>query len=771
VSRVAIGIHAYECPDRLRATVRSIREHTTGQFDLLLLPDGPDAATADAIAAYDDLPALASSGPRGAAAAFNRLASHARSDVAILIESGCRVAPGWLEPLLNALADPATGLAGPSTNNCWNEQARYPRCANADAEIAKVAREAASTEGPQIRTLEPLYSLADFCYAVRRDVIDAIGEADEHYDLGPCWEMDYNVRAARAGFRGVWVCGSFVYRPPFTTRRRVEEARRFEASRRRYQDKFCGARLRGDKTDYRVHCRGDACPNLAPASLIEIRGAHEAPAGAPVLASLSPPAAPPPRSTGAKPLVTCIMPTADRSGLVGQSIRNFLRQDYPHLELVVLDDGAVPAADAIPDDPRIRYERLDKRLTVGAKRNLACERAQGDVIVHWDDDDWYPPSRVTEQVRALMDRPADVCGTSRLLYYEGSTDRAWEYRYNAGPPRWLAGNTLAYRKDTWRLSRFPDVQVGEDALFLWNGNGKRVLGDLTDVPLCVGMIHPGNTSRKETGGAFWQPMSSSTVHAMLGDDLHFYRGLPISDDPVKWPLVSCIMPTYNRRGVVPLAIQSFLRQDYPHRELIVIDDGDDPVEDLVRGRPHVRYCRLPGRRTIGAKRNAACEQARGDIVAHWDDDDWYAPERLRYQIAPLLAGQADITGLESSFVLETGSSRFWTTRRDLHRKMFLGDVHGGTLVFLRQLFVEGLRYPDVNLAEDAWLLHLALARGKRLLRLANPGLFVYVRHGRNAWRECIPGRFMSPDGWVRVSRPAMFSAADLSSYERAAASM
>lgn len=54
---------------------------------------------------------------------------------------------------------------------------------------------------------------------------------------------------------------------------------------------------------------------------------------------------------------------------------------------------------------------------------------------------------------------------------------------------------------------------------------------------------------------------------------------------------------------------SFLppRQHYPHREPLVIDDGDDPVEDRVRGLSGVRYCRLPARRTIGAKQNAACD--------------------------------------------------------------------------------------------------------------------------------------------------------------------
>src|SRR5690606_21807539 len=47
------------------------------------------------------------------------------------------------------------------------------------------------------------------------------------------------------------------------------------------------------------------------------------------------------------------------------------------------------------------------------------------------------------------------------------------------------------------------------------------------------------------------------------------------------PLVSCIMPTYNRRAFAPLALEYFRRQTYPDRELIVVDDGSDPVGDVV----------------------------------------------------------------------------------------------------------------------------------------------------------------------------------------------
>ena len=290
-------------------------------------------------------------------------------------------------------------------------------------EIEITAGEAARRFGPEARTLEPLYSLADFCYVVRREVIEAVGSADEGYKLGPCWEMDYNIRAARAGWRGVWAGAAYVHRQPFTARRKSEEARYFQGSKRHYQDKFCGSRLRGEKTDYRAHCRGDACPNFAPAQLIKIKqsvaAANPGPtetAGVPsgvaefqspdsqvhsLLESKTIETVPsPPARIEPEPLVSCIMPTYNRRAFVPQAIRCFLRQDYPNCELLVIDDGTEPVADCVPESENIRYVRLDQKMTIGAKRNLACEQARGEFIVHWDDDDWYPPWRVRMQVAA-----------------------------------------------------------------------------------------------------------------------------------------------------------------------------------------------------------------------------------------------------------------------------------------------------------------------------------------------------------------------------------
>src|SRR5882762_5687038 len=108
--------------------------------------------------------------------------------------------------------------------------------------------------------------------------------------------------------------------------------------------------------------------------------------------------------------VSCIMPTYNRRAFVPHAIRYFLRQDYPLKELIIIDDGTDNIADLVPDDPSIRYFSLDHKITLGAKLNQACEYASGNVIVHWDDDDWYAPGRLTYQVHALEDAGTKVCG-------------------------------------------------------------------------------------------------------------------------------------------------------------------------------------------------------------------------------------------------------------------------------------------------------------------------------------------------------------------------
>ena len=362
--------------------------------------------------------------------------------------------------------DPGNGLAGPSTNRAWNEQAVFPHAGGSPAQVAEYAAEAARRFGETARTLEPLHSLADFCYAVRRSVIESIGGADEAYGLGPCWEMDYNVRAARAGLRGVWARGAYVHRAPFTSRRAHAEATLFAASRRRYQDKFCGLRLRGARPEaqYEPHCRGDACEQFAPRELIQVRlsppGRRSGPA----------PASPRPGRRRDGPLVSCLMPTGNRREWALQAVGYFLRQDYPRRELVIVDDGRDELERHLPDDPGIRHVRIPEGSSIGAKRNRACALARGTVMVQWDDDDWHGPARVRDQVEPIRAGAADIVALRDPVFFD--LDR-WEF-WSCSPELHrriftldVHGGTLAFRRSVWeRLATYPDISLAEDAAFL-----------------------------------------------------------------------------------------------------------------------------------------------------------------------------------------------------------------------------------------------------------------------------------------------------------------
>lgn len=223
------------------------------------------------------------------------------------------------------------------------------------------------------------------------------------------------------------------------------------------------------------------------------------------------------------PLVSCIMPTKDRRALISRAVACFQRQDYANRELVVLDDGDDPVGDLVPVHPRVRYVRLKRRLVLGEKRNHACELARGSIIVHWDDDDWYAPHRISYQVEQLQSHGADVCGPDRVLYFEPVRERAWLYQYPAtGPVPWAAGNGLCYHIDAWRQSPFAEIEVGEDTLFVRSRASGAVLVH-QDHRFMVALIHGSNSDRKLTSSAGWRPHALGEVRALLASDYHMYE--------------------------------------------------------------------------------------------------------------------------------------------------------------------------------------------------------------------------------------------------------
>ena len=733
-----MGIYVDSDLDRLYVTLTSLRVNGHHQASLLLLVDGLNAQLESKLtASFADYPQSITAVSRGAPACFNRLLQE-NADLYVYLESGVMVGHGWLQSLLACLeADPQNGLAGPSTNRSWNEQRVFPHCQGNQADVNRNAKKARQRYGKTWQPLTPLYSLADFCYVVKRDVVRTIGGADEAYGQGPCWEMDYNIRAARAGFQGIWAKGAFVYRPPFSRQRQQNERQRFSTNKRLYQSRFCGRQLQAEGQPYKMHCRGDVCQHFAPGDLIELKRPLNS-------SNLSPPPSPsqnPVVSLPQKPpLVSCIMPTRDRLSFVLQSIQYFLKQDYSEKELIIVDDSHEDIRHHLPADPRIQVVRTQPGQTIGAKRNIACRSANGRFIAHWDDDDWYSPHRLRTQLSPLLAGEAHISGLRDTLYCDLPAWRFWRCTADLHSRLFMEdvhGGTLLYEKRVWEhYSKFPNQSLAEDAVFLRRAVRKGAsISRIENNGLFIYMRH-GQNSWSFSCGQYLDPNGWYQVPApqLSPADKLFYTQYSsrrqkqvqaLSQKQGARPLVSCIMPTANRRPFVLQAIRYFQRQTYPNIELVIVDDGHDAISDVVPSDPRIQYHRLSGKHTIGAKRNFACEKASGEIIVHWDDDDWMAPWRISYQVDGLLQNRADITGIDQIFYFNPGVNKAWkyvypTTARPW--------VAGNTLCFRRQVWLDN-PFANINVGEDTRFIWSSQV--KKIVRLDNTSFFVGLIHDTN----------------------------------------
>lgn len=107
-------------------------------------------------------------------------------------------------------------------------------------------------------------------------------------------------------------------------------------------------------------------------------------------------------------------------------------------------------------------------------------------------------------------------------------------------------------------------------------------------------------------------------------------------------LVSVIIPTYNRAGILPLAINSALSQSYANVQIIVVDDGsEDNTAEIIKAFPTVEYY-VKEHGGQAAARNFGLSKARGTFIATLDSDDIWSPEFLAKCVAKMEAGDLDL---------------------------------------------------------------------------------------------------------------------------------
>jgi len=170
----------------------------------------------------------------------------------------------------------------------------------------------------------------------------------------------------------------------------------------------------------------------------------------------------------ARMLVSVITSTYNRSRFIPALLECYRRQDYnPDLmEWLILDDSDADEQkktqalfDTFADTmPNIFYIHSPQKQVMGHKLNHLCSLARGDIIVVMDDDDFYPPTRISTAVAAFAAEPEKlIAGCSKVYMYFQEENTV----YCAGP--YSDGHalncTIAFRSSYLKNHRYDDAEV------------------------------------------------------------------------------------------------------------------------------------------------------------------------------------------------------------------------------------------------------------------------------------------------------------------------
>jgi glycosyltransferase involved in cell wall biosynthesis len=209
------------------------------------------------------------------------------------------------------------------------------------------------------------------------------------------------------------------------------------------------------------------------------------------------------------------------------------------------------------------------------------------------------------------------------------------------------------------------------------------------------------------------------------------------------PNISVVCVTRNRRMFMPILKYSYMIQSYPEEkmELVLVDDGDDPIEDTLIGVPNVVYVRLDKKTLIGEKRNIGISRAMYDVIAFMDDDDVYPNNSVIERTAMMLkspAKECAFCSVIPCYDIMKYSSFINAPPLDLPMSQRVSEA---TLIFTRS-FWEARKFDDIQIAEgDAFIRD----REHMCRELSPQEVIVSLVHSTNTTSRKIPN-FKEPNG-------------------------
>jgi glycosyltransferase involved in cell wall biosynthesis len=198
-----------------------------------------------------------------------------------------------------------------------------------------------------------------------------------------------------------------------------------------------------------------------------------------------------------KPFVSICTPTFNRRPFIPFMIKCFENQTYPkdRIEWIIIDDGTDPILDLVLNVPQVKYTYYKEKMLLGRKRNLMHNKCSGDIILYMDDDDYYPPERISHAVQTLQDNPTFlIAGCSEMYVYFDSKQKM----YRCGPYKEYHSTaaSFAFRKELLKETKYNDENaLAEERYFLKNYTIP--LKQLDSLKTIIVFSHKHNSLNKE----------------------------------------------------------------------------------------------------------------------------------------------------------------------------------------------------------------------------------------------------------------------------------
>ena len=336
------------------------------------------------------------------------------------------------------------------------------------------------------------------------------------------------------------------------------------------------------------------------------------------------------------PLISIIIPVFNGGKFIHKAIDNILKQNYPALEILIVDDGSSDNTRQIVEDlpVDVRYFHQPNSGPAAA-RNRAIRDVSGEYIAFLDVDDLWPEKNLNLLIRELIQNPSyDLVRGYAQLFVE-IKDGTFEYMGNPQESFLNYIGAGVYRKSAFEKVGLydPDLRFGEDTDWFnrakeHNLNMKR----LDEVTLLV-RRHEGNmTKGKSLVELNTLKVFKKKLERKRSGDVGV-MSQEVGEVDSNHPKISVIIPVYNGGAFISEAINSVFNQHYEAIEVIVVDDGstDNTAEMVEMTGQDVRYV-YQENRGVSAARNKGLEMATGKYIAYLDADDIWMENKLIRQV-------------------------------------------------------------------------------------------------------------------------------------------